>query len=300
MPFSDPRQEALGVLNALAGGRGGTLDRILADTGNGRTLSEKDRALFNAIVFGVLRWRNRLDWIVRRFSKTPFDKIDQTVLNILRMGLFQMVILDRVPVSAAVNTSVELSKSVAAHWVSRFVNAVLRNADRSMEALVWPAAETDPVAYISVTKSVPAWMARRWIDRFGLTEAGDLCDALNQIPTITVRTNSLKTTRSALLSALAIEADHVEPTLLSPDGIRLTGPGSAVDRLRAFSKGWFQVQDEAAPTRWPSAGAPTRGADTGRLCRHRRQDRSHRSADEQQRRGDRPGPGCIQTGRYRS
>ena len=127
MPF-DARKAALETLNTLDRGNA-TLDNILEEIAPEGTInSRRDRALFQTIVYGVLRWRGRLDFIIDQFSRTRIHKIDPGVLNILRLGLFQIIYLDRVPVSAAVNTTVELAKASAAPWVVGYVNAVLRKA----------------------------------------------------------------------------------------------------------------------------------------------------------------------------
>jgi 16S rRNA (cytosine967-C5)-methyltransferase len=156
------------------------------------------------------------------------------------------VFLDRIPVSAAVNTSVELAKSTAPGWVVRFVNAVLRRASVEHSQVAFPSLETDPVKAIAVQKSFPDWLVRRWIGRMGVEKTMELCDAVNRIPALTLRTNTLKTDRGGLLQALASEADSAWATEIAPEGIGLRQPKRSFARMEAFAKGWFQVQDEAA------------------------------------------------------
>ncbi len=109
----DARTTALIILNSLDKGNK-TLDSILENfSAKTDLLSKKDRSLLNALVFGVIRWRGRLDYIIGHLSNTPLNRINPTVLNIIRIGLFQIIYLSRIPVSAAVNTSVELAKSFA-------------------------------------------------------------------------------------------------------------------------------------------------------------------------------------------
>ena len=128
---NNPRKTSLHILNTLDQGNK-TLDSILDEVLSQHTFfSKKDRALLQAIVYGVLRWRAKLDWIIEHFSKTRLSQIDPKVMNILRMALFQVIYLDRIPVSAAVNTSVEMAKSLTAPYVVRFVNGLLRNAARN-------------------------------------------------------------------------------------------------------------------------------------------------------------------------
>ncbi|MFZ0241628.1 MAG: transcription antitermination factor NusB, partial [Desulfobacterales bacterium] len=113
------RRMALQILSTVDRQRQ-TLDAILEDFRQKRPLlRQRDRALLQAIVFGVLRWRGRLDFVIGSFSRTPLDKIQPDILTILRIALFQVMFLDRIPVSAAVNTAVELAKPLAPEWVVR-------------------------------------------------------------------------------------------------------------------------------------------------------------------------------------
>jgi 16S rRNA (cytosine967-C5)-methyltransferase len=240
------RQAAFEILTNLDQGHA-TLDNLLEKLNAENTnISRRDRALFQALVFGVLRWRGRLDFIINHFSRTRFDKIDPRVLNILRLALFQIIYLDRVPESAAVNTAVEIAKTTVAPWVVGFVNAVLRKAVRDLQKLSFPSVEKNAIAATAIAKSFPEWIIRRWIGRYGLEATTALCDTLNTIPAITIRTNRLKTSRHDLVTALASEAEQVKPTSYSPDGITFVSPATSIPGLSTFKAGWFQVQDEAA------------------------------------------------------
>ncbi|MDM8522088.1 16S rRNA (cytosine(967)-C(5))-methyltransferase RsmB [Desulfococcaceae bacterium HSG8] len=243
--MDDARGTALIILNTRDKNRK-TLDSILEDVADQKTFSKRDRSLLYALVYGVLRWRGRLDRIIAHFSKTRLDKIAPEVLNILRLGLFQIVYLDRIPVSAAVNTSVEMSKQFAAPWVVRFVNGVLRNAARGYETVTFPDIAKHPVSALAADKSFPEWLIRRWVKQFGPEETRNLCDAVNTIPPITVRTNTLRTTREKLIKALEDDAGNIEPAPYAPDGISFSNPRVSLPETEAFKKGWFQVQDEAA------------------------------------------------------
>jgi 16S rRNA (cytosine967-C5)-methyltransferase len=124
---SDPRKTALLILNKVEKSQK-PLDRFFEDTVDPGGFTKRDRALLQALVYGVLRWRGRLDYIISFFSTTAVNKIDSKVLNILRLGLFQIIYMSKIPDSAAVNTAVELAKSNARPWIAGFVNALLRNA----------------------------------------------------------------------------------------------------------------------------------------------------------------------------
>ena len=242
----EPRSIALDVLIRVESRRV-TLDRLLEDALEAHdNLSRRDKSFLMAMVWGVLRWRGRLDWIIAQFSKTPLKKIDPPVLNILRIGLFQIIQMDRVPASAAVNTSVELAKKISRPHVVKYVNAVLRRAAREHASLTFPDGRRDPVSALVVRCAMPPWLAKRWVDRYGVKEARWLCDTVNTIPPLTLRTNTLNTGRGDLISEMGASSGRIEPTSHSPLGIRVYGLKQPLETLAAFKKGSFQVQDEAA------------------------------------------------------
>jgi 16S rRNA (cytosine967-C5)-methyltransferase len=240
------RTASLDILNILDQGNR-TLDNILDEVLSRHVLfSKKDRALLQAVVYGVLRWRAKLDWIIAHFSATRLDRIDPKVMNILRLGLFQIIFLDRIPVSAAVNTSVEMAKSVAEPYVVRFVNGLLRNAARKYQQVSYPDPNKDPVCALAVQKSFPDWLVKRWLNLFGLEDTRLLCDAVNTIPPLTVRCNTLKADRKTLLKCIGKDVEQVEYTTYSPDGLFFSNPKRFIPKIKAFEDGMFQVQDEAA------------------------------------------------------
>jgi 16S rRNA (cytosine967-C5)-methyltransferase len=243
----DARKEALILLTELDRRRHATLDQLLdARRKDLPHWSGRDRAFLQALVFGVLRSRNRLDWIIRHFSKTPFRKIAPDIRNLLRLGIYQLLFMDRVPASAAVNTAVELAKGIGAPWTVKFVNGLLRNVSRHHAAVQFPDIAADPVQALVVQQSLPKWLVRRWLDRFGPEQGARLCAAVNDIPPLSLRTNTLQTSRQALLAALATSAAAVQPTRHAPEGILLSGPQTDVPAMPGFDAGHFQVQDEAA------------------------------------------------------
>ncbi len=240
------RRTALKILNFLDRDQH-TLDHEIERAFNqNRSFSRRDRAFIHALVYGVLRWRAHIDWIIDHFSKTRFDKIDPRVLNILRLGLIQILFLDKIPTSAAVDTSVKLTKSFAAPWVAGFVNAVLRKSATGYERIHFPDPQKQPVLALAIKKSFPEWLIHRWLNRFGSRETIALCDAINKIPPITIRTNTLTATRAQLIQSLHHQAREILPTPYASAGITLVGPSVPIQELDAFVKGWFQVQDEAS------------------------------------------------------
>jgi 16S rRNA (cytosine967-C5)-methyltransferase len=240
------RRIALSVLSSLHESNV-TLDHRLTQAfEKRRPLKQRDRALATELVLGVLRWRGRLDWVIDHLSKMPVHKIDPLVLDIVRLGLYQILFLARIPVSAAVNDSVDLAKEKAPLWVVRFVNAILRSAVRRAKEIPMPADADDPVAAIAIEESHPRWMVGRWVKRMGIEETRRLCKANNQIPPVTARVNTLKVSRGELLRSLTGHVKKVDRTRFSPDGLALRGLKRAIPDMPAFQDGWFQVQDEAA------------------------------------------------------
>jgi 16S rRNA (cytosine967-C5)-methyltransferase len=239
------RKTALLILNTLHTTRK-PLDDILDEIFDEGHQSKLDKAFIYRLVYGVLRWQNRIDWIIKHFSHVKIHKIDPTVLNIIRMGLFQIIFLDRVPVSAAVNTSVELSKTLGGAWVVKFVNALLRKASTEYDTVPFPKYEKNPVLSLVTEYSFPEWLIKRWLKRFGPVETKRLCTFLNTIPPITVRTNRLKTDRESLVRLLDQETAGASQTAVSPDGVSFFSPKLPIPQLTSYQKGWFQVQDEAA------------------------------------------------------
>ncbi len=241
------RKTALDILNTLDQGRE-MLDTVMQSIAGQPPggFSSQDRKLVNAIVYGVLRWRRRIDRIIGQYVTLPENKISPAIRNILRMAVFQVEFLDRVPDFAAVNTAVEMAKRLVSVKSSRFVNGVLRNMLRKRPLDFNSLLPADPAAALAVSQSFPDWLIHRWAKRFGLSQTARLCEAMNQIPPVTVRTNTLRTRRENLAEALEPLCDTLFPTRHSPLGLSLHGPDRPIDQLMPFQKGWFQVQDEAA------------------------------------------------------
>ncbi len=240
------RELAATVLYRLEGAKT-TLDQLLADTDPQISkLGRADRALFHALVYGILRHRSLLDTIIDQHVRRSSRKMDPLIRVILRLGVYQLKFMDRIPPSAAVHTSVELAKRVNKKWATGFVNGLLRSVARSDRPASLPDPLQDPAAFLAGAYSFPQWLVRRWLNRWGFDFSDALCQAINQIPPVTIRTNTLKTSRSALLAAIEAGATGLEPCRHSPDGIHVTSVIRPMDQWRAFHDGGFQVQSEAA------------------------------------------------------
>ncbi|MBW1616633.1 MAG: 16S rRNA (cytosine(967)-C(5))-methyltransferase RsmB [Deltaproteobacteria bacterium] len=242
-----PRNTALDLLNRLDKEKYTTLDRLIENNVNKKKfLSKQNRALFNIIIYGVLRQKKRIDYIINHFLKQPFNKIDNQTLNILRIGVFQLKFLDKIPDSAAVNTSVELAKKYKNQWSANFVNAVLRNVLRNSNVPKLPDKKENILKYISITESFPEWLIKKRIKSIGAEKTKLLCEALNKTPSITVRVNSLKIGRDNLIKKLTPFVNNISACKISSDGINFIKPSTRIDKLPGYKEGFFQVQDEAA------------------------------------------------------
>ena len=204
-----------------------------------------ERSFATMLTYGVLRNRSALDWVLGQFLKKPLSS--QTILlrNILRIGAYQLMYLDKVPPSAVCNEGAEMARRYGHKGAVSFVNGVLRNITRQRGAFVFPALEKDPLKHIAISYSHPEWMIEDWLDRFGQSETVAICQANNQPAPLTVRTNALKLTRAELSDRLRREGYGARTTLHAPEGLNLDDFYS-VDRIVAFKEGLFQVQDESS------------------------------------------------------
>jgi 16S rRNA (cytosine967-C5)-methyltransferase len=234
----NPRENALVILRRVEEG-------AFADTSLEQTRQDfdaRDSAFILELVYGTLRNRAFLDWSLNRFSAQPVEKTDRWTRNILRLGAYQMLFLDKVPVSAAVNTSVELAKQYGKKH--GYVNALLRNLDRRRGAITYPGPG-DKARELAVLYSHPEWLVRRWTERFGAETTEAFLLANNRPAPLVIRTNTLRTTRNELKATLGSEGVTTVETRYSPVGLEIVA-GSGIQALASYRKGWFMVQDQAA------------------------------------------------------
>jgi 16S rRNA (cytosine967-C5)-methyltransferase len=219
------------------------LDRAVRDHG----IVDPDRSFLSELVYGTLRWRGSLDWVIGQFiHRRKLKKLQPEIVEILRLGLYQLLYLKSVPDHAAVNESVELAKGYGYKGASGLVNAVLRRAIRSGGEIPYPDIQANPVGHISARYSHPKWLVKRWIGRYGVDETIQLCSANNLRPPLYLRTNILKTSRDELMRSLQEEGASVIASDNLPESVELTELSSPMNELSAYKLGWFQVQDESS------------------------------------------------------
>jgi 16S rRNA (cytosine967-C5)-methyltransferase len=216
------------------------MDRELS---SGR-LSGPDRGLFAELVFGVLRRQGTLDHILSGLLAQPLARQEPQVLIFLRLGLYQLLYLDRIPESAAVNESVNLAKQILPR-ASGLVNGVLRNYLRHKDSVTYPDPVAAPAASIAARHSHPAWLVKLWFSQLGEAETELLAEASSCQPPLTLRANTLATTREGLLEKFAANGITAAPCRFSPFGIMVEGRHH-IPGLPGFREGLFAVQDEAS------------------------------------------------------
>lgn len=240
-----PRELAVAILNRIDQ-CGAHAEPLLDDALAGADFpNAQDRGLLTELVYGTLRMRGRLDWIVARLYKGDAAALEAPVPNILRTGLYQLLFTDRIPPFAAVNEAVGMAKKLRPA-AAGLVNAILRNALREKESMEWPEMDRDPGKAIAVRHSHPRWLVERWLDHFGIDETISICKANNTIPSIAVRVNTLKISRGKLIENLADEGFAAEVSRISPDGVRIAPPAAGLRDTVAFRNGLIRVQDEAS------------------------------------------------------
>ncbi len=234
------RQTAFEILNKI--NRSGSYSNLTIDSMlSGSDLKEVDASLVSALVYGVLERTVTLDHCLSRHLKQPVRKLKPQVLTALRMGAYQLLFMDKIPPSAAVNESVTLVRANGCAFAARLTNAVLRAVSR--EGLVLPD-ESDPDQYLSVKYSFPLWLVRLWRGCYGEDNAEGIMAACTGRPPLTVRVNTQRTTAPQLKQRLKEEGVEAAPAPCE-NALNLGKCGS-VEKLVSFQKGLFHVQDAAS------------------------------------------------------
>ncbi|NOY54198.1 MAG: 16S rRNA (cytosine(967)-C(5))-methyltransferase RsmB [Deltaproteobacteria bacterium] len=243
--MSDPVRRSAASALTLIDGKGLFADEAIARSAGGAApLGGRDRALLFELVYGTLRWRGRIDYFLGALAHRSFRTNPPEIRNLLRIGAYQILFLDRVPPWAAVDTATELAKEFGNPGQVRFVNGVLRNLVRRKEKIPLPGPG-DTIPHLAVKHSCPEWLVRRWVSRFGKERAERLLAACNKPPATTLRINSLKPDPGEYLERLAGAVEKLIPHQLCPEGVvvEFSGP---VEKLPGFREGRFYVQDGGA------------------------------------------------------
>jgi 16S rRNA (cytosine967-C5)-methyltransferase len=236
---------AVALLDRIETTNGHAEPLLAAALSGAKGFSVHDRGLLTELVYGTLRMRGHLDWIIGQFYRGDPARLETTVRNTLRTAVYQLRFCDRIPPFAAVDEAVRIVKTLRP-FAAGLVNAVLRSFLRGQDAIAWPAMDADPAAAIAAVHSHPPWLVRRWLAEFGVEEAIAICRANNCVAPLTVRVNTLKATRGGARAALAAAGLASEPARFSPDGLLISSAGAILRDTEVYREGWVRIQDEAS------------------------------------------------------
>ena len=209
---------------------------------NRKQLSEKDIGLISELVYGVTTWKLTLDTIIKKYSKIRLKKISPWILNILRIGIYQIIFLDKIPKSAAVNESVNLAKRYGHSSSSNFVNAILRKIDKKDFEDLFQII--DDVEKISKTTSMPEWIIKELLKNNKIDEVKQICENCNIKSKLTIRVNSLKTTVDGLIEKM--RERNIDCKKTDYENFLIIKQLKNIENLDLFKQGYFTIQDISA------------------------------------------------------
>lgn len=204
-----------------------------------------DASFLSALVYGVLERKLTLDYIIKQYSKIPLRKIEIETKIILRLGILQLLFMDKIPESAAVNESVNLAKRRRLQKSSGFINGILRNITRAEIKYTLPDKSKDFVYYLSIKYSCPREIVELWIDSYGRENTEEILKSAFGRANLTARVNTLKISADKLIEELKNEGVKAEKSPLDSNALVLKNTGS-IERLKAFKAGKLYIQDLAS------------------------------------------------------
>jgi 16S rRNA (cytosine967-C5)-methyltransferase len=210
---------------------------------NKSDLNDKDKALVTEIVYGTLKYKYTIDKILSNFIKKGFESVDSFVLNILRMSIYQIRFLDKVPSFAVLNEAVNLTKKISNEGAARLVNGVLRNYLRDSDAKYYN--EKNEIERLCFEYSFTKSLVKLFIKQYGPICAQGILNGLNYRPDVTVRANTLKLTYEEIWEKLIENGYNIEKGYASPEAIRII-KGKNIENNLLFNAGYITVQDESA------------------------------------------------------
>ena len=245
MPISPARTAAFDILLRVE--RESSYGADLLHSASYAALGKKDHGLATELVMGVLRWRSRLDEEIAQASSQPLAKLDLEILIALRLAVYQLRYLTRIPQRAALNESVELVKRARKRSAAPFVNAVLRKLlkqPRSLAGAAAPFAEDSPAQALAAAWANPIWLVERWCAHYGPSAARAICEQNQTVPTTMIRLRAAGVDEAAVEAELAAEGIVLDPGSLLPTARRVAS--GDVTQTAAFRNGQIVIQDEAS------------------------------------------------------
>ncbi|MFN2339852.1 MAG: 16S rRNA (cytosine(967)-C(5))-methyltransferase RsmB [Halanaerobium sp.] len=237
----------LEIIEALLRVEKGSYSNLLLDSKLKNIADQRDKNLFTEIFYGVIRNKLYLDYIIEQFSKTPLKKMDQEVLNGLRIGVYQLFFLDKIPARAAIYESVEAVKILlpaANKGAVSFTNGVLRNINRKQDSIKLPVQADNPEKFLSINYSYPRWLVRRFIKDYGFSKTEMILKAGNKRAEVIYRHNSLRKSKEEFIELLAEDQIKYQKTFLN-SFYRLKEVNNPA-ATKAFKNGAAYIQGTAA------------------------------------------------------
>ena len=221
------------------------LNRVIKSESKQEEISQSERNFACELVYGIVRRQRTLDALIDRLGKKKAAQQPPDLRIILHLGMYQLRYLDRIPPSAAVNTSVELAKENGLAKLSGVVNGMLRGYIRQAEERDPLQLPENPVTKLGIKHSFPDWIVETWQSQLPIEEVDTLLAWFNRSPKIDLRVNILKTTVAEVATALEYAGVAVEPIPHLPQALRLENAG-AVTELPGYKQGWWVIQDSSA------------------------------------------------------
>lgn len=227
-------------------------------------LEKQERSFLSRVSMGTLEHMIYIDYVINQFSKVKVNKMKPVIRCILRSSVYEMKYMDSVPVSAACNEAVKLAQKKGFHNLKGFVNGVLRSISRNLDQVSLPEREKEPVRWLSLMYSMPEWILENWRKRYDLNQIEEILQAfLAESPT-SIRVNTMKTTREALIEELEAEGITVIENTKLPNALYIEGY-DFLAAIPAFAAGKFYVQDVSSMQVSLCAGAKA-GAQVLDVC----------------------------------
>ena len=239
------RAIALDALTAIEK-QGAYANRILSSLFALRQPVAQERRLATELVFGSLRHLNYVDFILNRLLSKELSALPPTVRGVLRLSLYQLLFTAH-PAYAVVNEAVDLVKQSKYRGLTPLVNAVLRSYLRRQQKadFALPDLVQDPIGHLTIVHSHPRWLVERWVQRWGVAKTHQLLEANNLPALLSIRTNTLLTSREALVAALGQAGLESRPVPTVPEALRIKN-GQELTAIPLWTKGHYYIQDEAS------------------------------------------------------